>query len=259
MEVMDNEKLESLLIDYIDGKLNSVDKYFVEQELMKNAASYKRYEELKEVIRVMGKVSPAEPSGKLRSDFDQMLQQEIGSSKEARIIAMRPWWYAIAAGVALLVTGLAIGLLINTQNRQRNELAIRTAENARIREVVSRISDPASAGNRILAVKEVSSADNLNDEIIRTLIRTMDNDPNLNVRLAAMEALGKFRDEPVVRKALVLSLPKQTDPVIQIALIQLIVELKEKNAVEPLQHIIENETTLESVKDEAHLGILVLS
>lgn len=256
---MDNEKLESLLIDYIDGKLNSVDKHFVEQELMKNPVSFRRYEELKEVIREMGKVSPAQPSEKLRNNFEAMLQQEIGVSKEARIIAMKPWWYAIAAGVALLVTGLTVGWFVNERNWQAEQRAVLEAERARTLEVVSGISDQESPGSRILAVREASSADNLNAEIIQTLIRTMNNDPNSNVRLAAMDALDKFRDDPIVRNALVSSLVRQTDPVVQIALIQLIVQLKEKNAVEPLREIIQNEASLESVKDEAHLGILVLS
>ncbi len=256
---MDNEKLESLLIDYIDGKLNSVDKHFVEQELMKNPASFRMYEELKEVIRVMGKISPAQPSGQLRNNFEAILRQEMDASKEARIIAMRPWWYAVAAGVALLITGLSIGWFVNDRNRQADQMAAIEAEKTYTREVVSRLSDRESPGNRILAVREASSADNLNAKIIESLIRTMDSDPNSNVRLAAMDALGKFRDEPTVRKALVSSLARQTDPVVQIALIQLIVELKEKNAVEPLQQIIQNEASIESVKDEAHLGILVLS
>jgi hypothetical protein len=256
---MENEKLESLLIDYIDGKLNSVDTHFVEQELMKNPASFRMYEELKEVIRVMGKVSPAQPSAKMRAGFEAMVQQEISSLKTARTVAMRPWWYAVAAGVALLITGLSIGLLITERNRQAEQVAAIEAEKAHTRQVVSRLSDQQSPGNRILAVKEASSLDNLNAEIIGTLIRTMDNDPNSNVRLAAMEALAKFSDEPAVRKALVSSLARQSDPVVQIALIQLIVELRDKEAVEPLQHIIENDETLESVKDEAHLGILVLS
>ena len=256
---MEKEKLESLLIDYIDGKLNSVDKHFVEQELMKNPASFRMYEELKEVIRVMGKVSPMSPPDSMRSGFEALLAQEAGSFKEARTVAMRPWWYAIAAGLALLITGLSIGLFINDRNRRAEEIAAIKAEEAHTRQVVSGLSDERSPANRILAVKEASSSDNINAEIIRTLIRTMDNDPNSNVRLAAMEALSQFRGERVVRDALVSSLPKQSDPVVQIALIQLIVELRDKDAVEPLRHIIENETTLESVKDEAHLGILVLS
>jgi HEAT repeat protein len=195
----------------------------------------------------------------MRTDFEVMLQQETGYSKEARTVAMRPWWYAIAAGIALLITGLSIGLFINDRNRRAEEVAMIEAEKAHTRQVVSGLADERSPANRILAVKEASSSGNINAEIIRTLIRTMDNDPNSNVRLAAMEALSKFRGEQAVRDALVSSLSKQSDPVVQIALIQLIVELRDKDAVEPLRLIIENEATLESVKDEAHLGIWVLS
>lgn len=256
---MEKEKLESLLIDYIDGKLNSVDKHFIEQELMQNPTSFRMYQELKEVIRVMGKVSPVAPSSDLRDDFNAMLERESQELKAAKVVAMRPWWYAVAAGLALLITGLSIGLFINNRNHQAEELALLEEKKAHTNRVVSALSDQQSPAKRILAVKEASAVDDLNDEIVRTLIRTMDSDPNTNVRLAAIEALSQLRDDPVVRKALVASLAKQSDPVVQIPLIKLIVELRDKEAVEPLRHVVENEANLESVKDEAQLGLLVLS
>lgn len=256
---MEREKLESLLIDYIDGKLNSVDKHHIEQELMKNPASYKLYEELKEVIRVMAKVAPAEPSGSLRTSFDQMLKRELEGSRQARVVSLRPWWYAVAAGLALLITGLSIGFFIANQKKQSALLAEEQRKKAHTLHVVSLISDTESAGQRILGVKEAVATPAGNDEIFEVLIKTMDEDPNTNVRLAAIEALRRFSDEPMVRKALIASLGKQTDPVIQIALIQLMVDLKEKEAVKPLENIVEDETMLESVKDEAHRGIMVLS
>jgi hypothetical protein len=256
---MEKEKLESMLIDYIDGKLNSVDKHHIEQELMKNPASYKLYEELKEVIQTLGKVSPVEPPASLTKSFEEMLQKEIGTSKEAKSIAMRPWWYAVAAGVALVITGISMGLFINNQQKNQERKVALQEERARTHQVVSMISDQQSAGTRIMGTKEAYNQESLNTEIYNVLIKTMNEDPNINVRLAAIDALIKFSDDPMVRKALIASLGKQTDPVIQIALIQLMVELKDKDAVRPLQNIIENESLLEAVKDEAHHGILVLS
>lgn len=256
---MEREKLESLLIDYIDGKLNSVDKHHVEQELMNNPASYKLYEELKEVIRVMAAVSPGEPSSSMREGFDKMLAEEMQGVRKGRVLALRPWWYAAAAGIALLITGLGIGFFVSQRNQQQERLAEAQRRQEHTNELVSMISDSGSAGRRILGLREAAGETDAGDEIFEALIRTMDQDPNANVRLAAIEALARFSHEPMVRKALLASLRKQTDPVVQIALIQLMVDLKEQEAIKTLRQIADDETLLESVKDEAQRGILVLS
>ena len=91
------------------------------------------------------------------------------------------------------------------------------------------------------------------------LIQAMNEDQNTNVRIAALEALGKFHNQPHVRKALIASLRTQKDPLVQIALIRLMVEMKEKGITKNLKRISTDEETLPAVKDEAQAGILRLS
>jgi hypothetical protein len=62
-----------------------------------------------------------------------------------------------------------------------------------------------------------------------------------------------------VRKILIGSLSVQDDPVVQIALIQLLVKMKEKTVVDDLQKIVDDSETMQAVKDEAYSGILRLS
>lgn len=87
----------------------------------------------------------------------------------------------------------------------------------------------------------------------------MMSDPNTNVRLAALDALGQFAHEPSIRKMLVRSLSSQDDPMVQIALIQLLVGLKEKAVITDLEKIIKSDDAMDAVKDEAYTGILKLS
>ena len=256
---MEKEKLESMLIDYIDGKLNSVDQHHIEQELMRNPASYKLYEELKEVIQVMGKVSPVTPSSRMTSSFAERLKGEIAHTDAKKTVSFRPWWYGIAAAIALVITGVSIGVFVTRYNQNQEELARLREEKARTEQLVSRLTTNDSPAQRILAVSAANDDATMNTEILNALIKTMNEDPNSNVRMAAIDALKKFSSEPVVRKALISSLTQQTDPVVQIQLIQLMVDLKEKGAVKPLQKMTEDEGLLEAVKDEAHMGILVLS
>ena len=50
------------------------------------------------------------------------------------------------------------------------------------------------------------------------------------MRLAAVDALHSFGASPVTRAAVVQSIRKQDTPLVQIALIDLLVDLKEKEA-----------------------------
>ena len=63
---MNREKLETLLIDYIDGRLTPEEKLQVEQELVNNKEAYILYEQLKEVIHSMERSSKLEQTASLK-------------------------------------------------------------------------------------------------------------------------------------------------------------------------------------------------
>jgi hypothetical protein len=258
---MENEKLETLLIDYIDGKLTDAERSEVERELMNNAESFKMYEQLKEVIHAMQASAKIEPSAKLRTGFEQLLKEEQAQLKKGKVIFFQPALYRVAAAVALVVIGGGIGFWISNQNRQAEELAaMRREMEATKQALMLMLDNQQSASQRVLgatvAYNEIEKAD---DEVVNALINAMNEDPNTNVRMAALEALGKFHTQPHVRKALIASLSTQKDPMVQIALIRLMVEMKEKGITKELERISTDEETLEAVKDEAHAGLLRLS
>jgi hypothetical protein len=252
---MNKEQLESLLIDYIDGKLNSVDKHKVEQELMNNAAAYKLYEELKTVIHTMAQSAPLEPALRMRSSFDGMLATEIANEPKAKSIMFSPMVYKVAATVAFLILSVGMLYVVDRNREQQAELERVKAEHTRL---LAMIGDSYSPAQRILGVKAAFNSGS-DHGFVSILIKTMNTDPNSNVRLAAIDGLSKFYDDAVVRKALIRSLTTQDDPVVQIALIQLMVSLNDKSAIAPLQKIVENDDMLPEVKDEAHIGIMKLS
>ena len=248
---MEKEKLETLLIDYIDGKLNDTERYDVEQLLIANPDAFKTYEQLKEVIHAMQASAKMEPTPRLKRGFEQMLLEEKIQLKKGRVVFFQPSMFRVAAAVAFVVLGGAIAFIIARQNQQSRELK---------QTLMAMLENQQSASQRVLgatvAYNDIVKAD---DEIVNALVHAMNEDPNTNVRLAALEALGKFRSQPHVRKALVASLTTQKDPVVQIALIRLMVEMKEKDITKELENISTDEEALQAVKDEAQAGILRLS
>lgn len=257
---MDKEKLESRIIDYIDGKMNETERAELERELAQNKEAYAMYEQLKEVIQTMGRVQPLEPSGKLKAQFEQLLQKEIQAEKKTKTIFFSPMVYRAAAAVLLVLAGVAIGNWINKnqeQEKQIAELQQQVDENRKM--MMAMLNNQQSASQRMVGLSVAYEMDKPDDEIVKVLVKTMNEDPNSNVRLAAMDALGKFSNEPNVRKALIESLSTQKDPVVQIALIQLMVKMKEKSILNQLEKITRDASTMKAVKDEAYSGILKLS
>lgn len=248
---MEKEKLETLLIDYIDGKLNDAERHDVEQMLVADAEAFRTYEQLKEVIQAMQASAKMEPTTRLKRGFEQMIREEEIQLKKGKVVMFQPSFFRIAAAIAFVVMGSAVAYLIWKQNEQEVEMKSM---------LISMLENQQSASQRVLgatvAYNDVTKAD---DEIVNALVNAMNEDPNTNVRLAALEALGKFHTQPHVRKALIASLKTQKDPLVQIALIRLMVDMKEKDVTKELERISTDEETLQAVKDEAQAGILRLS
>jgi hypothetical protein len=257
---MDKELLESRIIDYIDGRGTEQERASVERELAQNEEAYKLYEQLREVIHTMNQVKALEPSGNLKMEFEKALQNEIAAQKKTKTIFFSPVFYRVAAVVLLVMAGVAIGNWISNNQQQAKELTElkqQVDENRRV--MMAMLENQQSASQRMIGLSVAYELDKPDDEIVKVLVKTMNEDPNSNVRLAAMDALGKFSNEAIVRSALIQSLSTQKDPIVQIALIQLLVKMKETGVVKQLEQMTKDASTMKAVKDEAYSGILKLS
>lgn len=255
---MDKEKLENALIDYIDGLLSETEQAMVEHELATNPEARNIHEQLKVVLGTMEAYREFEPDKNARSEFQEFLDAEMTTVR--RIRPAQRLVYRIAAAVALVITGAGIGYWISWQQEQKSQLMALKSEIRQTRQLVmDKLENDQSAGQRILGVQAAYAIESADQEIIDALIRVMNADPNANVRLSAIDALKHFHQEPGVRKALIRALSEETDPVVQIALIRLMIEMKEKEAIEPMRQITTDVNTLPAVRDEAYAGIFRLS
>ena len=261
---MNREELESLLIDYIDENLNEADRKRVEQELTSNSEAYALYKQLKEVMSAMDRSASLEPNPRLRKIFAEVIHDEIRMQKSQKVMVMHPVIYRVAAAIAFLVVAGIGGYYVVQNQKQQDEQARELAKvkqemEATKQMMLAMVNNDQSASQRISGVSVAYKLEKADDEIVKVLVKTMHEDPNTNVRLAALEALGKFQSEPEVRQALIQSLSVQKDPMVQIALIQLLVTMKEKGVVKDLERLTKDKTIMKAVKDEAYSGILKLS
>jgi hypothetical protein len=257
---MDREKLESMVIEYIDGTLDASDREKFEFLMETNMEASHLYHQTKMILEAMNRSSQLEPSATMKSRFENELQRLL-KKKEARVISIsQKMVYRIAAGIALILVSGAMFYWINKnvqQERQLAELKLEMEQHKQL--MLAMIENQSSAGKRIQGVNVAYAMEKADDEIVKALVKALDEDPNTNVRLAALEALAKFHSQPHVRKALVESLSTQTDAVVQIELIRLLVAIKATQSLDELKRITTQDDVLPAVKDEAYAGIMRLS
>ena len=244
---MEKQITDEQLIAFLEGDVNPE----LEERIGKDASLKKRLEELKEVLDVVSEVKEVELPPHISFEFQKHLQQEKNKKSQAS-------WMQIAAAVALLIIGFGVGKY--STNSSTGEISALRDEIQALREVtLTSTLQKHSASERIMAVNQIEGGSNVNEELITTLISTLNSDESPNVRYAALQALKKFIGQHDIRSELVKSLEAQSDPLIQISLITILVEAEERSAIAPLKDLIENEKTSPEVKQQAEVALKVLT
>ncbi len=268
---MEKSELRSMLIDYIDGKLDASKTAWLSEQIKTNEKFAAEYEEMKELIDVIDNRNEQKPDHTLEAGFFSMLDDEIIALEdslleivndvengETKVIGLKfSQLWQVAAAVALVGIGTLIGMSIMNNNHKLDKLAAELENNKKI--VIAALENTGSPLNRIKGVNASLDIAEPDDEIIEALIDRMQHDENTNVRLAAIEALINFIHEPKVNDAFISGLVDQKEPIVQITLINVLVKSKEKKALQNMQKIIEDDESINTVKDEAQLAVYKLS
>ena len=270
---MECYEADSLLIDFLDGQLNSSDKEAVQQHLQTCEACRQALEEYRKLFSTIDKNKFEKPSPALREKFDIMLQSELNIDSTSRIIRdeeskkvvpmkKQSLWLRIAASIILIAGSIWVGTKLSSPDLTPDNSAqiadLRNEVNEMKQQLMLNLLNEESASERIKAVSYAEEMNNPDTKIIAALIGTLNEDKNVNVRLAALYSVAKFSDNPAVMDSLIASLKKQTEPIIQIALINFLTEKKETKAKEPIREILQNKKTLKPVKDIAQKGLNLL-
>jgi HEAT repeat protein len=96
------------------------------------------------------------------------------------------------------------------------------------------------------------------NEVVSALLDTLLHDPNVNVRLASIDALARFADQQQVRHGAIEALGSPGSPLVQIALIDFVVGVRETGSVETLERLAADPALNESVRAHAAWGLTQL-
>ena len=164
--------------------------------------------------------------------------------------------FQLALALLCLTAGFLIGRKIDYTAHPTNEIAQLRNEIMEMRQMVSlSLLNQPSSSERLRGVSWSYRVHQPAEQLLFALLNTLNSDPNVNVRLAAVDALYLFCDNEKTRNELIQSLAKQPSPLVQIALIDLLVEIREKKSLDALRNLIEDQKINQSVKQRAEWGI----
>lgn len=256
--------------DFLIGDTDEVTQNQVQAHLADCRECRDELESLSAIWTKLGVLPEERPSDALRSRFYTMLDaykqgleaekptprwQDLFSRWLARFWPQQPV-FQFSLAMLLLVVGLTGGFILKGAQRPVSDLApLRQEMNSMRTTLAMSLLDNQSASERLRGVSLSSQMRNPDSRLLESLIHTLENDSNPNVRLAAVEALYLFRDLPEVRQGLSGSLARQSSPQVQIALIDLIVSIKEQRAIDALRSLIQDEKLDPLVKERAREGL----
>ena len=149
-----------------------------------------------------------------------------------------PAWQMALAGICL-VAGLGAGAYFQSGRGERDEVARLREEVASTKEMVAvSLLQQQSATERLRGVDYSSRMSSLEPQVVTALIQAVNRDSNVNVRLAAIDALSKVANSTQVRESMQAALPQEDSPMVQAALIDYLVDAHDHSAVRTIQDLV---------------------
>lgn len=288
------KNVEEFFADYLEGKISDKE---LESFFSENPGSLQEFEELKQLFEELPESADPEVSGTANDHFYAFLEAEkskavprfrvsfgevfryaamvlavagayyFGSRKpEPEIVTIeKPVYITLRDTIKVKEAAPDKG----PQKTARKQPAV-MEELASIRKEVSQINEvqhkmilamlrQESAASRLEAINYSYNLEVADGALMDALFLALESDPSVNVRLAALEAVGRFELSPSMRENLVLTLAEQRDPSLQMALMTKLIELREVKALPVFTGIMNNPDASENIRNRAEFGIKVLN
>jgi hypothetical protein len=231
----------------------------------------REFEAAQKVWNLMAELPQPEPSETMSTSFNAILsnyKNQLVARKNPLaewINTIQDYWSRqarprLAFSLLMIAIGLSVGYLLHQPsqttlsfNRQIDSLSSQVSEMKQVM-MLSLLQDP-SASQRILAVSYSDEINNVDLKVIDALFATLNEDPNVNVRLATLDALVKKSGIPKVREGLVRSIILQESPIMQSAIADVMVRLQEKKSVPFLQQLLNKKDLNKMVKTNIEKSI----
>jgi len=264
---MEKGKFELWMMEYLSDELDDKGRRAFEKFLKDHPSHKEKFDGLQQTWNDLENLEAPKASSEMDTRFFNILHSEIEEQQKS---SEKPkswlstfleglWRPQVAYRILLLFMGLSLGYFLKSDNPSVDYVkttVLADEETADVRaKLVLTLLDQPSANKRLQGINEVNKINRVDATVINALLQTLNNDANVNVRLAAIESLTNYLDNPLVREGLVQSIVQQDAPIVQITLANLMVALQEKKSIEPFKKLIQTKELDKTVKEKLETTI----
>jgi hypothetical protein len=172
-------------------------------------------------------------SARMRHNFERALAAEIAPTRRTPAL---PWFAWAAAAAVLVASGWLIGHLTSGPAQEPpTEMTALRQEVSSLRSMVAlSLLSQESASSRLQGISYAGRLKQESPDVVGALVSALRYDSNVNVRLAAADALRRYRSEAPVRQAFVAALGTEESPLVKVTLIDALADFGERDSVPPL-------------------------
>jgi HEAT repeats/Putative zinc-finger len=261
------ERAKEQMAEYLSGGLEGGTREKFVEHLEQCGRCRSEVEELGALWRGLEFLPAPEPGVAVRQRFSEMLEAyRFGlEQKERKPRAFAFVWWQLAAAAGLLVVGSAVGIAVG-RNGASSQVASAPVANTEVRQLQAEVESmrqlvtlsllqQQSASARLRGVTYSYQMEKPDPQVVNALLFAVNHDSNVNVRLSAVDALQKYVANPETGKALVDGLATQDSPLVQIALIDMLVQANDGNVALVLRKLAADGQSNPAVRQRAEWGL----
>ena len=259
------------ILEYLNGNLTTKQVEELRKMLKEEGVDLSQLDEMEKLVHQLDEIQVPEPREEMRDQFYQMLEEEKSR------IASKQWFFEalikpvrfllettslskMAYASLILMLGIFFGHWIIPDKQLRSQASVMMEEMQNMKKMMAlTLFDQSNASDRLKAVSFTSELTRPDDRVLEALLKTLNNDPNVNVRLASLDALTRQIENLEVRTGLVQSISNQDSPLVQVTIAELMIKIQEKSSVPELKKLLQRENLNEAVAEKLTESLKVLT
>jgi len=247
---MNCEEYSGLFAGWMDDQLSAADRIKMENHLAHCAACREELAVMQRTWDIMGEITTPEPSENMRANFQAMLNEVkkaeqtpkgvLAKLKEqfSHVWDLQPRWPLAYSLMVALACFCGAYWFVHSSKQEEQMQALSAQVHDLKQTMMLALLDNPSASERMRAVSYTDDMKHVDDKVISALLETLNNDPNVNVRLSTLDALVKLANHPEVRQGLIQSITQQDSPLMQSAIADVMIKLQEKSSVKQFKQLL---------------------
>lgn len=248
-----NRAIETLIAKIENNTVSDTD---LKEILFYNPDCKEDIESLLETWNRLEDITPPVPDSKMDAGFYRALESFVNQNDTkdhsgTKFISIlkknQKLMIGLMAAASIFVAGMLVGPFFDLSNNKNKAMSGKdSSENYHL----TGIDDNQLTSVRLENVNKLKELTHLNQKIIDALNQALLKDPNINVRLSAIEAMLHFADNPQVRQNLIEAIPYQTSPIVQLTLAEVMIELQETGSKEAWKKLLDDKEMEDDVKKQ---------